>query len=224
MASDSSSPSNVLAFFPDIQKQLDATCKEVLSKVANPGFQYSKERVFITEAFFNENPHLPEKERRDIVALIKDVGNSRMLKTRLREWESSTGGSSSWLSLSTLKSLFVSKEQTSRIVEDAASRSRNMKDLEFLMALQEKVFQEPLLEQFAQEVVKDAHLHFREFMERRLPKLYSRAHEIKQQMMYRQVELGEKKQDQERRTSLRSNWVDEIKSAQIQASPGYASC
>ena len=192
--------------------------------MANPGFQYSKERVFITEAFFNENPFLPENDRRDLVALIKDVGNSKMLRSRLREWESSTAGSPSWLSISKLKSFFVSKEQTSRIVDDAARRSRDTKDLEFLMALQERVLQEPLLEQFAQEVVKDAHVHFREFMEQRLPRLYSRAHEIKQQMMYRQVELGEKKQDQERRASLRNNWVDEIKTAQTQANHGYASC
>ena len=96
--------------------------------------------------------------------------------------------------------------------------------MEFLATLPEMVFQEPLLEQFAEEVVKDAHAHFREFLRQRLPRLYTRAHEIKQQMMYRQVELGEKKQDQERRASLRSDWVDEIKAAQPQANPGCASC
>jgi len=224
LASDSTIPSNLLAFFPEIQKQLDIASKEALGKVANPSFQYSKERVVIAETFFNENPHLSENDRRELITLIKDVGSSRMLKSRLRDWESSVGGSSSWISLSTLKSLFVSKEQTSRIVEDAARRSRDTKDLDFLAALPEMVFREPLLEQFAQEAVKDAHAHFREFMKQRLPKLYSRAQDIKQQAMYRQVELGEKKQDQERRASMRSDWVNEIKTAQTQVNPGCVSC
>jgi len=221
LASDSTSPSNLLSFFPDIQKQLDSACKEVLAKVANPSFQYSKERVVIAETFFNENPHLSENDRKGVVALIMDVGSSRMLKSRLRDWEGPAGGSS-WFS--TLKSLFVSKEQTSRIVDDAARRSRDMRDLDFLAALPEKVFREPLLEQFAQEAVKDAHAHFREFLKQRLPRLYSRADEIRQQAMYRQVELGEKKQDQERRASMRSDWVDEIKTAQTQANPGCVLC
>jgi len=191
--------------------------------VANSGFQYSKERVIIAETFFDENPHLSDNDRRDLVAVIKDAGSSRMLKTRLKDWESSAGPPSSWLSLTTLKSLFVSKEQTSKIVDDAARRSRDIKDLDFLVALPEMVIKEPVLEQFSQEVMKDAHAHFREFVERRLPRLYSRAHEIKQQMMYRQVELGEKKQDQERRASLRSDWVNEIRTAQTQVASGCVS-
>ena len=224
MASDSTSPSNFLAFFPDIQKQLDITCKEVLGKVANPSFQYSKERVVIAETFFNENHHLSENDRREIIALIKDVGSSRMLRSRLKDWEGSAGGSSSWLSISTLKTLFTSKEQTSRIVDDAARRSRDIKDLDFLAALPEMVFREPLLEQFAQEALKDAHAYFREFMRQRLPRLYSRAHDIKQQVMYRQVELGEKKQDQERRASMKSDWVNEIRTAQTQVNPRCVLC
>jgi len=191
--------------------------------VANPGFQYSKERVIIAEAFFNENPGLPENHQRELVALIKEAGNSRVLRTRLRDWESSTSGPSSWPFLSTVKSLFASKERASKTVDDAARWSRDIKDSDFLAALPEKVFNEPLLEQFAQEVVKDTHVHLREFMERRLPRLYSRAYEIKRQMMYRQVELGEKKQDQERRVSLRSDWVNEIKAAQTQVNPGCVS-
>lgn len=155
------------------------------------------------------------------MTLIMDVGSSRMLKSRLKDWEGPAGGSS-WFSA--LKSLFTSKEQTSKIVDDAARRSRDMKDLAFLAALPEKVFKEPLLDQFAQEAVKDAHAHFREFMKQRLPWLYSRAHEIKQQAMYRQVELGEKNQDQERRASFRSDWVNEIKTAQAQGNPGCVLC
>ena len=192
--------------------------------MANHSFQSSKERVIIAETLFNENPHLPENSRRELIALIEDVGNSWVLKTRLRDWENSKERSLSWLSLSTLKSHFFSKEQTSQIVDDATHRSRDMKDLEFLATLPEMVLREPLLKQLAKEVVKGTHAHFREFMERRLPRLYSHAHEIKQQMMYRQVELGEKKQDQERRASLRNNWVDEIKAAQTQADPGCGSC
>lgn len=183
--------------------------------MANPSFQYSKERVFIAEAFFKENRHLSENDRGELITLIKDVGNSRILRNRLNE-----RGQSSWFSLSTLKSLFVSREQTSRIVDDASHWSRDTKDLDFLAALPEKVFREPLLEQFAQEAMNDAYVHFREFMRQRLPRLYSRAHEIKQHAMYRQVELGEKKQDQERRASMTSDWVNEIRAAQTQVSPG----
>ena len=222
MAADSTSPSHLLSFFPDIQKQLDIACKEVLSKVANPSFQYSKEQVFIAEAFFNENHHLSENNQRELITLIKDVGSSRMLRGRLRDGPER--GQSSWFSFSTLKSLFGSKEQTSRIVDNAAHRSRVTKDLDFLVALPGKVFREPLLEQFAQEAMRDAYVHFRTFMKQHLPRLYSRAHEIKQQAMYCQVELGEKKQDQERRGSMRADWINGIKTAQAQVNAGYVSC
>ena len=192
--------------------------------MANPSFQYSKERVFIAEAFFNENHHLSENDQRELITLIKDVGSSRMFRSRLREREGPERGQSSWFSLSTLKSLFVSKEHTSKIVDDAAHRSREVKDLDFLATLPEKVFREPLLEQFAQEAMNDAYVHFRDFMKQRLPRLYSRAHEIRQQSMHRQVELGEKKQDQERRAAMRSDWVNEIRTAQTQVNPRCVLC
>ena len=184
--------------------------------MANPSFQYSKERVFIAEAFFNENHNLSENDQRELITLIKDVGSSRMFRSRPREREGPERGQSSWFSISTIKSLFVSKERTSMIVEDAARRSREVRDLDFLATLPEKVLGEPLLEQFAQEAMNDAYVHFREFMKQRLPRLYSRAHEIRQQSMHRQVELGEKKQDQERRAAMRSDWINEIRTAQTQ--------
>ena len=187
--------------------------------MANYGFQYSKEQVIIAEIFFNKNPSLPENDQRELITFIKDVGNLKMLKARLKDQESPIGGSL-WPFPSTLKFLSVLKDQTSRAVDEAIQQSKDTNDLEFLAALPGKVSKEPLLEQLAQEVVKGAHKHFQEFMEWHLQRLYSHAHRIKQQAMYRQVELGEKEQDQKRRASLRSNWVNEIRAVQAQVNPG----
>jgi hypothetical protein len=221
--SDSTSLANLLVLFPGLQKELDVTLKDALGRVKKTGFQRSKERVIIAEAFFNKEPGIAENDRRELVALIKDAGDSKELKTRLKGWESSsTGGPSSIFSV--LKSVFVSKEQTSKSVDDAARRSRDIKDSDFLAALPEKVSKEPLLEQLVQDVVAEAHGYFREFMTQRLPRLYSRVHDIRQQMVYRQVELGANEQDQGRKVSSRSIWFDEIKMAQAQANPGYVLC
>jgi len=187
--------------------------------VASSTFQRSKERVAIAEAFFNKKPDLSENNRRELVALIKGLTDSKMLKNRLKDWESSsTGGSSSFFSV--LKSLFASQEQTSKNVDEAVRRSRDMGDREFLAALPEKVYKEPLLEELTQDVMKEAHRYFRDFMKQRLPRLYSRAHNIKQQTMYRQIELGVNEQDRKRRESSRSDWFNDIKMAQAQANPG----
>jgi len=191
--------------------------------VANYGFQYSKEQVIIAEAFFNKNPGLPENDRRELIAFIKDVGNLKMLKARLKDWEGSAERSP-WPFPSTLKFLSVLKEQTSKAVDEAAYQSRETNDLEFLAALPRKVSKEPLLEQLAQDVVKGAHKHFQEFMEWHLQRLYSHAHEIKRQVMHHQVELREKEQDQKRRASLRSNWINEIKTTQAQVNSGCVLC
>lgn len=187
--------------------------------MASSTFQRSKERVAIAEAFFNKKPDLSENNRRELVALIKGLTDSKMLKNRLKDWESSsTGGSSSFFSV--LKSLFASQEQTSKNVDEAVRRSRDMGDREFLAALPEKVYKEPLLEELTQDVMKEAHRYFRDFMKQRLPRLYSRAHNIKQQTMYRQIELGVNEQDRKRRESSRSDWFNDIKMAQAQANPG----
>ena len=219
MESDSTSLGNLLVSFPELCKELDVACKDALGRVANYGFQYSKEQVIIAEAFFNKNPGLPENDRRELIAFIKDVGNSKMLKARLKGQEGPIGGSP-WPFPSTLKFLSVLKEQTSRAVDEAVHQSRDTNDLEFLVALPGKVLKEPLLEQLAQDVLKGAHKHFQEFMEWHLQRLYSHAHKIKQQMMHHQVELGEREQDQKRRASLRSKWVNEIKIVQAQVNPG----
>jgi len=177
----------------------------------------------VAEVFFNKNPGLPENNRRELIAFIKDVGNLKMLKAHLKDWEGSRVGSP-WPFPSTLKFLSVLGDQTSKAVDEAVHQSRGTNDLEFLVALPKKVSKEPLLEQLAQDVVKGAHKHFQEFMEWHLQRLYSWAHEIKQQHMYHQVELGEKEQEQKRRASLRSNWVNEIKTAQAQVNPGCVLC
>jgi len=218
LGSDSTSIENILALFPELHKELDITCKDALGKVVNYGFQYSKEQVIIAEAFFNKNPGLPENDRRELITFIKDMGNLEMLKARLKNWESPAGGSS-WPFPSTLKFLSVLKGQTSKAIDEAACQIGDTNDLEFLAALPEKVSKEPLLEQLTQGVVKGAQKHFQEFVEWHLQSLYSHAQEIKRQRMYRQVELEEKKQDQERRKSLRSNLVNEIKTAQSQMNP-----
>ena len=176
----------------------------------------------IAEAFFNEKLDLTENHRRELVALIEDAGDLRTLKTRLKDWETPTGGISSILS--TLKSLVVSKEQTSKAVDEAARRSKNTKDRQFLAALPGKVSKEPLLEQLAQDVVREAHVYFQEFMERHLHRLHSRAQDIKRQTMHYQVDLRAKDQDRERRMSSRSSWFEEIEMAQAQVDQGCVSC
>lgn len=218
--SDTVSLENLLAFIPELCKAIDIACKEALGKVAKPAFQRSKERVIIAEAFFNEKHDLAENDRREVVALIKDAGDSRELKTRLKGWGTSTGGSF----LSLLKSLFVSEERISTTVDRAARQSKETKDREFLAALPGKVTKEPLLEQLSQDVVAEAHEYFREFMKQRLPRLYSRAHDIKQQAMHRQVELGVDEEDKQRRASSRNDWIDEIKTAQAQVDTGCVFC
>jgi hypothetical protein len=114
------------------------------------------------------------------------LGNSKELKTHLKAWEPSpTGGLPAIFSL--VKSIFVSKEQTSNIInEAAASEQGNMKDWEFLTALPDKVSKEPLLEQLAQDAITEAYRYFGRFMQRRLPRFYSRVYDIKQKAMYRQ--------------------------------------
>lgn len=222
LASDSTSLENLLTLFPDLRKELDLACKDALGKVAKPSFQHSKERVFIAEAFFNQKPDLAENDRKELLALIKDAGDPKVLKTRLKGWENSTGGPSSWFSA--FKSIFFSKEETSKAVDDAAHRSKDTKDREFLAALQGKVTKEPLLEQLIQDVKMEAHTYFREFMKQRLPKLFSRAHDIQRQIMYRQVELGVNEEDKKRRDSLRNDWFNEIKMSQAQVNPGCVFC
>ena len=210
---------NLLALFPELQKEFDATLEGALGKVASSGFQRSKERVIIAETFFSKKPDLLENDRRELVAMIKAVDDSKALKSHLKDWgPSSAGGSSSFLSA--LKSLFLSQEQTSKSVDEAVRWSRDMKDWEFLTALPEKVSKEPLLEQLAQDVMKEAHQYFQEFMERSLPRLYFRAYNIKRQMMYHHVELAANEQDQKRRESSRSDWFNEIRMAQAQVNSG----
>ena len=185
--------------------------------MAKSGFHVARDRIIIAETFF-EKPDLPRDHRRELVALIGDVGDLRTLKVRLKDWETSAGGTSSILA--SLKSFF-SKEQTSKTLEEAGRRSKDTKDRDFLAALQEKVSREPLLVQLAQDAVKEAHAYFREFMNQRLRRLYWHAHHIKQRVMYHQVELGVGEQDQKRRVSSRNDWFDEINVAQAQADPGY---
>ena len=214
--------------FPELHRELDLVFKDAVGRITKPGFQHSKERVIIAEVFFNKKPDLAENDRRELVALIKDAGSSKELKTRLRNWESpSTGGLSSFLPVSLFSgfgSLFHLKEWTSDSINEAVGRSRDIPDRVFLATLQEKVSKEPLLEQLAQDVVVEAHAHLREFLRQRLPRFYSCAHDIKQRRMHYQVEAEANDQDQKRRESSRNDWFDEIKMAQAQANPGYVFC
>lgn len=212
MASDSTSLANLLTLFPDLHKELDIVHKDVVGKVARPGFQSLKERVLIAEAFFNGKPNLVEGDRRELVTMFKAAGDSKKLKARLKDWETSTGWSTSLPSV--LKSLFVSKEQTSKVVNEAVKRSKDMKDWEFLAALPEILSKEPLLEQLTQDAIMEAHVYFQEFMKEHLNKLYSRACDIKRQTMYHQVELVAKEQDRNRKMLLRSVWFDAMRLVQ----------
>jgi len=210
--------------FPELQKELDLVFKEAVGRISKPGFQHSKEQVIIAEVFFNKKSDLAENDRRELVALIKAAGSSRELKGHLRNWESpSSGGLSSFLPGSLL-SLFHSKEWTSESIDEAVRKSRDIGDWVFLTGLQEKVLKEPLLQQLAQDVMAEAYAHLQAFMRHRLPRLYSRAQDIKQKRMYHQVEAEANDQDQKRRKSSRNDWFDEIKIAQAQANPGYVLC
>ena len=224
MASDSTSLSTLFALFPELQKEVDLASKEAVGRIAGPGFQHSKEQVIIAEVFFNKKSDLAENSRRELVALIKDAGSSRELKVRLKNWESpSTRGLSSLLP-GPLLSLFRSKEWTAESIDEVVQKSRSMGDWVFLAGLQEKVLKEPLLQQLAQDVMEEVYAHLQAFMRHRLPRLRSRAQDIKRKVMHRQVEAGANDQEQKRRILSRNDWFDEIKMAQAQANPGYVLC
>jgi hypothetical protein len=223
LVSDSANFANIVAFFPELERELDDALRHTLSRVAGPGFHHSKERVFVAEAFFDEQPDLTKDDRRELVTLIRSASDLRALKNRLKGWEApSTTGSSSILSV--LTSFLPSKEQFSKIVDDAARRSRETKDFEFLGALPGKVSKEPLLDQLAQDAITEAYEYFREFMQRRLPRLYSRVYDIKQKAMHRQVELGAKEEDRQRKMSSRRDLFNELKMAQTHVDLGYVLC
>ena len=213
MALDSAGLQNLFLLFPELHKEFEIFCEDALRKVAKSGFQESKERVIIAEAFFNEMPGLAENDRRRLIALIEDAGGSRTLNTCLRDQNIFTQNLLSWL-----------KEWASKTLNEAVRRSKDTKDQEFLAVLPGKVSEEPLLEPLAQHVMKEAHRYYRDFIKQRLCRLYLHAHEIKQRAMHRQVELGVDEQDQKRRVSLRNDWFNEIKVAQAQPDPGYVSC
>ena len=220
MAPDSTSLADLLLFFPEIRRELDSVLEDAVGKVAKLSFQFSKDRVIIAEAFLKKMPDLDEDYKKDLVALIKGAGNTKELKAHLKPWESSiTGGSSSVLS--SVVSFFSSKDQTSKYLDEAVKQSRNTKDQEFLAILPEKVIKEPLLEQLAQDVVLEAHGHFREFMKKRLSRLYTRAGEVQRRTMYHQVEAEGKDQDQTTRVSARCEWLNEVKISQSRVDSGY---
>ena len=225
MASDSTSLVTLLALFPELRRELDLTFKDAVGRIAKPSFQHSKERVIIAEVFFNKKPDLLENDRKELVALIKDAGDFKELKARLKNWESpSSGGLSSLLPDSLLSGFGLWKEWTSGGITEAVQKSKGIQDWVFLGALQEKVSKEPLLKQLVQDVVVEAHAHLREFMRQRLPRLYSCAYDIKRRRMYYQVDAEAHDQDQKKRKSSRNDWFDEIKMAQAQVNPGYVLC
>ena len=209
---------NLLALFPELDRELNLTFNAA-SKITKSSFQNSKERVIVAEVFFNKSD-LAENDRREIVALIKDAGDSKELKTRLKSWESQPAGMFSSL-LSRITSFLDLKRWASGGIDEAVQKSKDIQDQAFLADLQEKVSKEPLLEQLVQDVVVEAHAYLKEFMRHQLRKLYSCAHNIKQKRMHHQVEAEAKNQDQERRKSSRNGWFDDIEMAQAQANPGY---
>ena len=211
---------NFLALFPDLQNELDLAFEEATGRITRSGFQRSKEKVIIVEVFFDKKPDLAENDRRELVALVKEIGGSKELKARLKNWESPSTGLLSSL-LSGFTSFFSLKEWTSGSIKEAVRQSKDTLDWVFLAALQEKVSKEPLLNQLAQDVVVEAHTHLQELMRQQLPRLYSRAYDIKQKKMYHQIEAEANSQDQKRRKLSRDYWFDEIKMAQAQANPGY---
>ena len=212
---------NLLAFFPELQRELDLAFKDAVGRVTKPSFQHSKERFIIAEVFFHKKSDLTENDRRELVVLIKDAGDSKELKACLRNWGSpSTGALPSLLSRFT--SLFNSKEWISDSINEATRKTRDIQDWAFITTLQEKVLKEPFLQQLAQEVMTETYAYLREFMKKQLPKLYLRAYNIKQKRMYHQVEAEAKDQDQKRRASSRRSWFNEINMVQTQVTQGYA--
>lgn len=222
MASDSNGLANILAFLPELHKELDLASKDAVGKIFKPSFQRSKERLIIAEALFNKEPDLTENDQKELVALVKDAGSSKELKACLKDWESPPAGALSFFSR--LISLFAGKEWTSDSIDEAVQKSRDLQDRVFLTDLQGKVSKNPLLEPLVQDTVTEAHAHLQEFMRQRLPRLYSHAHNIRQKAMHRQVEAEMSNQDQKRRVVLRSGWFDDIKMAQTQVNPGYIFC
>jgi hypothetical protein len=213
LASDPSNFANIVAFFPELERELDDTLKDAFSKVARPGFHHLKDQVIVAKAFLSERPNLAKEYQRELVALIRDAGDLKTLKAHLKGWEtSSTAGSSSILSV--LTSFLFSKEQTSRIVDTAARRSKDTKDFEFLATLPEKVSKEPLLDQLTQDAMIEVYGYLQEFIQHCLPRLCSHVHDIKQKAMYHQVELRANKEDQQRKMSSRRDLFDELKVAQ----------
>lgn len=211
---------NFLALFPDLQNELDLAFEEATGRITRSGFQRSKEKVIIVEVFFDKKPDLAENDRRELVALVKEIGGSKELKARLKNWESPSTGLLSSL-LSGFTSFFSLKEWTSGSIKEAVCQSKDTLDWVFLAALQEKVLKEPLLEQLAQDAVMEAHAHLHDFIKQRLPRFYSRAAGIRWRTVFHQVEAEVNDQDQKRRASSRSDWFDGIKKAQAQVNLGY---
>jgi len=219
LALDLTSLVNLLATSPEVRKELDITLWDALAKVDRHQFQHLKEQVIVAEAFFNEKPDLSEDDQRAVVTLIKDGGDLKELKTYLKGWGTSTGGLSSFLS--TVKSIFTPKGQTSRTIDGATRQTRAIHDWEFLATLPDKVSKEPLLEQLVKDTVAEAHGYFQDFLKQHLPKLCSFIQDHRQKMIYCQIELEANSQDQKRRESSRNDWFDEIKLAQPQMNVGY---
>ena len=213
---DSAGLSNLLSLFPDLSTALDTTFRNAVDRVTKPGFHYLKEKVVIAEALFGDIPGLTKEERDKFVALIKRAGSSKELKENLRDLPQEP--SSVWTKF---KSFFSSKEQIPAYIEDATFQIGSMTDKEFLVALQEKVFKEPILNQLVQDVVAEARGHIQESMEKALSRLYSQAHDIKQQVMYHQAQVEANNQDQQRRASARLDWINDIKKFQAHADQGY---
>ena len=185
-----------------------------------PTLQSSKEHIIIAEGFLHKMPDLGEDSRKDLITLIKDVGNPKKLKACLKDQEALPMGMFSSF-VSSVKSLFVSKDPTSDIIDAAIAQSRRTKDWEFLATLQEKLYNEPFLEHLAQDFIAGASRHFQESMKLFLPRLYSQAYNIKQQAIHRQVEAEANSQDQKRRASARAKLFNEVKVAQAQVDPEY---
>ena len=212
MAPDSINLANLLALYPELDRELDLAFKDAVCGVFRSSFQHSKEQVITAEVFFNKRPGLTKDDQSQLLDLIKGAGGFEELKARIKIWESPlTGG---------LSSFFVSNQWTSEIISEAYNKSMATKDFEFLVALPKKVLKEPLLEQLSWNVMTEAHAHFQDFRKQRLPKLYSSAQNIRQKAVYHQVEAEAKDQNQKRRVASRSKFFDEIEMAQTQANSG----
>lgn len=84
MALDSTSLVNLLALFPELHKELDLTFKDVISRITKPGFQHSKERVFIAEAFFNKKPDLAENDQREWT--LENINEAVQKSRDIEDW------------------------------------------------------------------------------------------------------------------------------------------